>query len=148
MLKKVTFSRQRVHRDFVKEFSIRFVTSLLNRGSLKALLDFCDPIVSGRSTVRTKQVVSLDCLEFKEATFLRLFRSARGVVTLNNSGDLREVDVVSALEVLARVIIPQLMLGGVQHKPSLLPAFDPKICLKKNPENFRQAAVSLIICRC
>ena len=70
MLKKVTFSRQRV-RDVLKEFFFDQVCDVIARqgGSLKALLNLGDPVVSSRSTVRAQQVISLDCLEFEETTF-------------------------------------------------------------------------------
>ena len=131
ILKKVTFSRQRV-RDVLKEFFFDLVCDVITEqgGSLKALLDLGDPVVSSRSTVCTQQVISLDCLEFEETPFLRFFRSTWGVVAFNDSGDLREVDVVSTLEVLTRVVVSQLMLGRVQHEPALLPTLDAEICLK------------------
>ena len=74
-------------------------------------MNFRDPVLSRWPAVRTKNVISFESLELEEATVFRLFRGPRSRRAFDDSGDLGEVDVASALEVLAGVVVAELVLG-------------------------------------
>ena len=61
-----------------------------------------------------KAIIALNSLQFEEALVLRLLGGPGGrVVALGDLGHLGQVDVPFAVEVLAGVVIPHLMLGRV-----------------------------------
>ena len=92
--------------------------------SLQTVLYLLLPLRCLLPTLRTQAVRPSAGVKIKEAAVVRLLRSSRrNTGRLGNSLHFTEVNGPLAVEVLPGVVVPQLVLDGVQHKPSLLPSF-------------------------
>jgi hypothetical protein len=95
-------------------------------------LDFAHPILSGLFCFSTKAEIPFDSLQFKETPIFGFFRcSWCRVVTLRDTSDLGQVNMTFTMKVFPGVVVPQLVLGCIQDKPSLFPALDFEIGLEK-----------------
>lgn len=98
--------------------------------ALQAVLNLLLPLRRLLSTLSTETVGPCARVKVEEAvTFSLLWSSMWNTGRLRDPLHLTEVDRPLAVEVLPGVVVPQLMLDGVQHKPSLFPSFQQSTTL-------------------
>ena len=97
---------------------------LLHDHLLQTVLDLLLPLHCLLNALCTQTVRSSAGLKIEETTIICFLWCSRGNTRrLTDSFHLTEVYRPLAVEVLSGVVIPELVLDSVQHKPSLLPSF-------------------------
>jgi len=97
---------------------------------LQTVFNFLPPLGSLLPVLRTQAVSPPTRVKVKEAPII-CFLGSSGWNTgwLGNSLHFTEVNGTLAVEVLPGVVVPQLVLDGVQDKPPLLPSFQESTTL-------------------
>lgn len=97
---------------------------------LQTVLNFLLPLSSLLPVFSTQAVSPPTCVKVKEATIISFLGSSRwNTGWLGDSFHFTEVNRPLAVEVLSRIVVPQLVLDRVQDKPPLLPSFQKSTTL-------------------
>uniref|UniRef100_A0A6B0VB70 Uncharacterized protein n=1 Tax=Ixodes ricinus TaxID=34613 RepID=A0A6B0VB70_IXORI len=92
--------------------------------SLQARLDLLYPLLGCRCVGRHEIVHPFARLHVEEGLLVRPFGSALDGYSRRHGDHFREINQTLAVGILHRIVVPQLVLSGVEDEPALLPALE------------------------